>query len=85
MITYYRDVYGDYPKSIEELQSSGLSPVNADSINPVTGTPFRFDGAANDVSYRYFAPRQTEHGFIGGYELQHVDADGRKSEIKFSY
>jgi hypothetical protein len=44
----YYDAHGRVPETLEQLFSSGFSPINETSVNPLTGRRFRFDGSAND-------------------------------------
>lgn len=47
----YTNLVGGYPPSAEALIDSGYSCVDMNSINPVTGLPFRFDGSPGDIGY----------------------------------
>jgi hypothetical protein len=86
MLIYHKSVFGDYPKSMEEFRTSGLSPVDSRSVNPVTGRTFKFDGSANDVYFKYIAPQPNKDGkMIGGCLLNHVNEDGQVPALTFSY
>jgi hypothetical protein len=87
MISHYKYVFGDHPKTIDEFIASGFSPVDRSSINPVTGQPFKFDGSANDIYWKYLAPtpHPSSGKLIGGFQLIHVLPDGSLPKTNFSY
>jgi hypothetical protein len=62
----YRMVHGDYPRTWQEFIGSGLSPVGAGSLNPLTGQLLRCDGSIGDYFYRYI-PAASDHPSIGDF------------------
>jgi hypothetical protein len=72
----FRDVRGDYPHTIAQFLNSGLGPIDGNSINPVTGQKFRFDGSADDVFYRYVSEKI--------YHFKHLD-DNLQETPYFTY
>jgi hypothetical protein len=62
----YRMVHGDYPRTWQEFITSGISPVGADSINPLTGQVLRCDGSIGDYFYQYIPPA-SDHPSIGDF------------------
>ncbi|MCC7477405.1 hypothetical protein IT575_03010 [bacterium] len=46
---FYSHVHGDLPATWQELVSSGLFPIDANSLNPLTGSRFAGDGSPNDL------------------------------------
>lgn len=77
-LTVYQWVYGKYPKTLMELIETGVGPLHADSINPMTGLPYRFDGSRGDLLY------QLTDVDCRGYSLSHVDLNV-ETEYHFSY
>ncbi len=69
-IGIFHDVKGYYPSSIDEFLSSGLSPINRDTVNPLTGYPYEFDGSFNDIEFQVNEMFST---------VTHMDQDGRFS------
>ena len=67
-IRIYQDVHGSPPDSLTQFFASGISPVNENTINPLTGQPFRYDGSAGDVRIEF-----TDTGMV---IVRHVDAEG---------
>jgi hypothetical protein len=45
----YTMANGEQPASIDEFLGSGFAPIDRNSINPVTGERFAFDGAPRDL------------------------------------
>jgi hypothetical protein len=76
MHAIYSTVHGAWPSDLEEFLDSGLSPVTRDSINPVTGQTFKFDGSAGDVSITY-GPT--------GPRIRHIERDGSMPLKTFTY
>lgn len=75
-ISLYHSTHGEYPRTLDDLFAWGVTPVDRDSINPVTGLQFRFDGSVGDIEYKYIANESGE-----GYRLRHVDEYG----VAFTY
>ncbi|MEZ5337824.1 MAG: hypothetical protein R3F46_06120 [bacterium] len=65
-IGLFRSVNGRLPYDMQEFMSSGFSPVDSESINPVTGQPFRFDGSVGDARYEIMPD--------GNFRLRHVES-----------
>jgi hypothetical protein len=74
-IGLFQNVNGHLPVDMQEFMASGFSPVDANSINPVTGQPFRFDGSVGDASYEILEN--------GQFRLRHVEAE--PVEFGFTY
>ncbi|MCB1221002.1 MAG: hypothetical protein H7A35_08295 [Planctomycetales bacterium] len=66
----YHGVFGMYPDTMEDLFSTGFTPINPDTPNPVTGVPYKFDGSPGDL--RLNAAQQFS-------AVLHVDEDGMLS------
>lgn len=77
MMAIFFTTKGRYPSSLNEFFESGLSPVNYDSINPVTGLAFRFDGSAGDVMVTFDEERSPH--FV------HINQNGELPPTTFSY
>jgi hypothetical protein len=45
----FRSIYNRYPADLQEFFQSGISPVTYNTINPITGSSFKFDGTPGDV------------------------------------
>ena len=74
-INLFRTIKGRLPNTMQEFMASGMSPVDENSINPVTGQPFRFDGSVGDVLYKI-----TDDG---NFILRHIEEN--ESPFGFSY
>lgn len=74
-ISLYQSVKGGLPADMQDFMSSGFSPVDANSINPVTDRPFRFDGSVGDASYEVLEE--------GQFRLRHVE--GEPVQFGFTY
>ncbi len=72
----YYTVHQQWPQSLDSFLSSGLSPVNKDSINPVTGQRFRFDGSSGDCIVTFSE---------AGPQLSHTERSGSAPTYKISY
>jgi hypothetical protein len=77
-LTVYQWVNGKYPKTLTELIETGVGPLNAGSINPMTGQPYKFDGSRGDLLYQL-----TDENCLG-YSLSHVDLNV-ETDYHFSY
>ncbi|MEZ5337365.1 MAG: hypothetical protein R3F46_03795 [bacterium] len=73
----YKNIHGRYPMAITDLIEAGLGPCTVNTINPVTGSRYLFDGSEGDVSYTTFDNGQ-------GFQLVHVDT-GVKRKFGFTY
>lgn len=67
-LSSYMAIHGDFPETLDQLFEAGLSNVNRNSLNPVTGERFKFDGSIGDIEYEYLGQ--------GKMMLRHVDANG---------
>ncbi len=76
MCSVFYTVHQRWPSSLDEFLSSGLSPIDRTSINPVTGEAFHFDGSAGDVEIFF-----TENG----PHIRHFERDGSEPANSFSY
>jgi len=70
-----------YPNSVEEFLASGLAPLDYNSLNPVTGQPFRLDGSPNDL---LLISRQNPDGLYT-LKVEPVDAQGEPFRILYPY
>jgi hypothetical protein len=50
-LRYYFQVHRTVPQSWAEFIDSGMAPLNADSVNPLTGGPIYGDGRPNDINF----------------------------------
>jgi len=50
-VGWYSRIHGHVPETWDEFISSGLTPIDENSVNPVTGGPFFGDGRANDFMF----------------------------------
>lgn len=76
-IFIYRKLYGEYPAELADLLRSGLSPIDFDSINPLTGVPYNFDASELDI---YYERCGDDH-----FKLLHVKENGELPAVKFTY
>ena len=74
----YDLLYGHAPYSWDEFLDSGLSPIDRDSINPVTGTAFTFNDSPFDIHYEYMENSQA-------FYLTHLDENGEIPKFGFTY
>lgn len=77
----YRIVHGHCPYTWDEYLASGLAPITAASINPVTGQHFKGDGSPNDYIYDYLTPEETGTG-RDAILFCHIEADGSRAKIR---
>jgi len=75
--TYY-SVHGDYPHTWQEFLDSGLAPIDADSVNPLTGGPIYADSRPLDLSYEYFPAKNSQPQY---FMLMPVDEFGEKPDV----
>ncbi len=73
----YRSIYDRYPKSFEELADSGVCPLPTGSINPISGRPFKGQGADWDVLF--------DLSTTGELWITPVFADGERPETRLVY
>ena len=74
MPNYYY-VHGDYPQTWQQFATSGLSPIDQSSVNPLTGGPFHGDGRALDFQYTYYpADKATQQS---SFTILPVDENGK--------
>jgi hypothetical protein len=73
----YHQLHRTYPASWEEFLASRLAPIDANSINPVTGHRFFGDGRANDVYYEKLSNDD--------YRLVDVGPNGSFPSTEFTY
>lgn len=73
----YRETHGVFPGSISELAASGIGPLRPGSLNPVTGSPYLYDGSRGDILYEL-----DEEGT--GFVLRHVDLT-HETSFQISY
>lgn len=72
---------GRWPTSVDEFFASGMSPLDQQSVNPVTGELFRYDGSPNDLL--------VEHELMSDgadyIKVQPVDAGGKQFLLMHPY
>lgn len=78
----YKDLHGDFPLNLGELSAAGLAPVDANSINPVTGQQFQFTEAPGDIVYRYKIAKDGRGSF---FDLYHLNKDGSRPMYGITY
>jgi hypothetical protein len=76
-VLLYIDLEGGVPCSLNDLIVHGLSPYDYDSVNPLTGREYSFDGRALDI---YYDPID-----LDSFEVLPVDGNGKLPEVRFTY
>jgi hypothetical protein len=66
-----------YPRDVAELLQSGLTPIDSDSVNPLTGQPFYLDGRALDFYYGVSADGNN-------YSFYHTEENAQRAQIEFT-
>ena len=74
-LSTYHEVNGAYPAAIEDFLKSGLGPIDQESINPLTGDVFSFDGSEFGFYYE-FVDRDNR-------SFYHVEEDGKPPTYTF--
>jgi hypothetical protein len=75
-LRFYHDIHGEYPADIPALIDAGFGPFTHDSINPLTGELYKFDGSIGDIRYML-----TPEGHVS---ISHVWQEGPQN-FGFSY
>ncbi len=65
-VLIYQAINGVYPATLQDLVDSGVGPLRAGALNPVTHEAYRYDGSKGDISYELM-----DEGM--GFKLRHVD------------
>ncbi len=73
--------FNRFPDSLAELFESGIGPFTPESINPLTGQPFKGDGSAWDFTYHSYPEGLNGSGHPSVY-LNHVDANGKDATVR---
>ena len=73
----HQDLDGQYPFEVQNLIDRGLAPIDRMSINPLTGSVYRFDGSEFDIYYERCGEDRKN--------LLHVGENGRLPRIRFTY
>lgn len=83
-IRLFGEQYGRLPSGMDELLQSGLAPLDAASLNPLTGAPFKGDGSANDYRYETFkAGRYAQNAGGRWFRLVIIDGEGNAWRLEF--
>jgi len=77
----YTVANGEQPASIDEFLDSGFSPIDRDSINPVTGEHFTFDGAPRNFFVGLSAGSSPEEGLSVPFVIPVMDNGKRMPGI----
>ena len=68
-VELFRSANNRFPNDLQEFMDSGFSPISSSTINPVTNSPFKFDGSPGDVRVAFSDDSAS---------IRHVDEKGVK-------